>query len=135
MSDSQDEEMFAVQVLRYLDGLATPQDLSELKECLACQPGWRVRFVQLCRLHGELMELLAPERAALKEAAAPAGAGCRVPGQPVEPSAPTTDEPTVFGPGLEEFPGKPGKKDAADRATGDDDTVFLIWDSDPDTIS
>ncbi len=130
----QEEEMFAVQVLRYLDGLATPQDLSELKESLACRPGCRVRFVQLCRLHGELMELLAPERAALKAATAAAGAAGSVPSQPqegsrTEPSAPAASDFPLTVAGPEESLGRPN---AAERTT-EDDTVFLTWDSDPDT--
>ncbi len=63
------DEAFVVQVLRYLDGQATVQDLSELKEALATRPERRMLFVQLCRLQGELSELLAPRRAALTEAA------------------------------------------------------------------
>ena len=61
------DEAFVVQVLRYLDGQATVQDLSELKEALATRPERRTLFVRLCRLHGELSELLAPRRAALTE--------------------------------------------------------------------
>ena len=52
------DEVFAVQVLRYLDGQASVQDLSELKEALATRRECRAQFVQLCRLHGELSELL-----------------------------------------------------------------------------
>ena len=63
------DESFAVQVLRYLDGQATVQDLSELKEALATRPECRTLFVRLCRLHGELSELLAPMRAAATETA------------------------------------------------------------------
>jgi len=63
------DEVFAVQVLRYLDGQASVQDLSELKEALATSRECRAQFVQLCRLHGELSELLAPQRAAVTETA------------------------------------------------------------------
>jgi len=63
------DEPFVVQVLRYLDGQATVQDLSEMKEALATRPERRTLFVRLCRLHGELSELLAPQRAALTETA------------------------------------------------------------------
>jgi len=67
-----DDEAFAIQVLRYLDGLATVQDVSELKEALATRGECRALFVRLCRLHGELSELLAPQRAAaIKTAEAP----------------------------------------------------------------
>ncbi len=65
----QGDEAFAVQVLRYLDGAATLQDLSELKEALATRRDCRALFVRLCRLHGELNELLAPQRAAATETA------------------------------------------------------------------
>jgi anti-sigma factor RsiW len=58
-----------VQVLRYLDGQASVQDLSELKEALATDRERRAQFVRLCRLHGELSELLAPQRAAVTETA------------------------------------------------------------------
>jgi anti-sigma factor RsiW len=64
-----DDEAFVIQVLRYLDGLATVQDLSELKEALATRRECRALFVRLCRLHGELGELLAPQRAAATETA------------------------------------------------------------------
>jgi hypothetical protein len=63
------DEVFAVQVLRYLDGLASVQDLCEMKESLGARPECRALFVRLCRLHGELSELLAPERAAVTETA------------------------------------------------------------------
>ena len=63
------DEVFAVQVLRYLDGQATVQDLSELKEALATRRECRALFVRLCRLHGELNEMLAPQRAAATETA------------------------------------------------------------------
>jgi hypothetical protein len=66
---SQAGEDFAIQVLRYLEGRATVQDLSELKEALATRRECRTWFVQLCRLHGELRELLAPERAAATQTA------------------------------------------------------------------
>jgi anti-sigma factor RsiW len=64
-----DDEAFAVQVLRYLDGQATVQDVSELKEALATRGECRTLFVRLCRLHGELSELLAPLRATATETA------------------------------------------------------------------
>jgi hypothetical protein len=63
------DEVFAVQVLRYLDGQSSVQDLSELKEALATSRDARRQFVRLCRLHGELSEQLAPQRAAVTETA------------------------------------------------------------------
>jgi hypothetical protein len=78
-----EDEMFVVQVLLYLDGRATVQDLSELKEALATRPRCRTLFVRLCRLHGGLGELLAPLRAPVpKTAEAP---------HPAPPASPRGD--------------------------------------------
>ena len=135
------DEVFAVQVLRYLDGLATVQDLSELKEALATRRECRALFVRLCRLHGELNEMLAPQRAAATETAeAP---------QPARPASPRGDSESP--PGAAAQPAKadaPSAVSVADTAGGPDqapagdppgtvrppeDTVEIIEDSDEDT--
>jgi hypothetical protein len=108
-----DDEAFAVQVLRYLDGQATVQDISELKEALATRRDCRAAFVRLCRLHGELNELLAPERAAVTETAeAP---------HPARPASPRGD--TESPPGAAAQPAQadaPSAVSVADTAGGPD---------------
>jgi anti-sigma factor RsiW len=136
-----DDESFVVQVLRYLDGQATVQDLSELKESLATRPECRTLFVRLCRLHGELRELLAPQRAAATETAeAP---------HPARPASPRGDSESLPGAAaLPERTDAPSAVSVAEPAGGPDqlppdgtpgtvrppeDTVEIIEDSDEDT--
>jgi anti-sigma factor RsiW len=106
------DEAFVVQVLRYLDGRAAVQDLSELKEALATRPACRALFVRLCRLHGELSELLAPLRAATETAEAP---------HPARPASPRGDSesPPAAGP-LPARADAPSAVSVADRAGGPD---------------
>jgi hypothetical protein len=68
----QAEDAFAVLVLRYLEGLATPQEVGELNTALKSRPECRDLFVQMSRLHGGLSEVLAPRRAAERKKAGPA---------------------------------------------------------------
>ena len=135
-----DDEAFSVQVLRYLDGRATVQDLSELKEALATRPECRTLFVRLCRLHGELSELLAPLRAATETAEAP---------HPARPASPRGDSESP--PGADALPERtdaPSAVSLAEPARGPDqiptdgtpgtvrppeDTVEFIEGSDEDT--
>jgi hypothetical protein len=110
-----DDEVFITQVLRYLDGLATVQDLSELKEALATRHECRSLFVRLCRLHGGLGELLAPQRAAVTETAeAP---------QPARPASPRGDSES--SPGAAALPASadaPSAVSVTDTAGGPDRT-------------
>jgi hypothetical protein len=57
------DEAFTVLVLRYLDGHTTADDVAQLNRSLTSQAQARELFVHLCRLHGELSEALAPQRA------------------------------------------------------------------------
>lgn len=136
-----DDEVFAVQVLRYLDGQATVQDLSELKEALATRPACRTLFVRLCRLHGELCELLAPLRVAATETAgaalparppSPRGASESPPGAAAHPTA--ADAPpavSVAEPAGGSEP--PGPAAPPGRAASPDETIEYARDSDEDT--
>jgi anti-sigma factor RsiW len=136
-----DDESFVVQVLRYLDGQATVQDLSELKEALATRPECRTLFVRLCRLHGELSELLAPMRAAVTETAeAP---------HPARPASPRGDSESLPGAAaLPERTDAPSAVSVAEPARGPDqlptdgtpgtvrppeDTVEFVEDADDET--
>ena len=135
------DESFAVQVLRYLDGQATVQDLSELKEALATRPECRTLFVRLCRLHGELSELLAPMRAAATEtaeaphparSASPRGDSESLPGAAALPAR--TDAPSAVslaepagGPDHLPTDGTPG------TVRPPEDTVEFVEDADDET--
>ncbi len=88
------EEAFIGQILGYLDGTASPQDQSELKEALASRPALRPLFVSVIRLHGALTELLSPQRVALPSAvAAPPRSAPGEETPPTEPAHPPSDSP------------------------------------------
>ena len=137
-----DDEAFAVQVLRYLDGLATVQDLSELKEALATRRDCRAVFVRLCRLHGELSELLAPERAAATETAeaphparlaSPRGDTESPPGAAAHPAE--ADAPSAVS--VADTAGGPDQAPAGDppgKVRPPEDTTEYVEDSEGETM-
>lgn len=57
-------EAFSVLVLRYLDGVSTPDEVLEIKKSLVESSVCREAFAQTCRLQGELREAFAHQRAA-----------------------------------------------------------------------
>jgi hypothetical protein len=138
----QNDEAFAVQVLRYLDGLATVQDLSELKEALATRRDRRALFVRLCRLHGELSELLAPQRAAATETAeaphvarpaSPRGDSESPPGAAAHP-APADAPSAVSVAGTAGGPDRAPVGDPPDKVRPPEDTTEYVEDSDGETM-
>src|SRR2546426_922555 len=62
MSSLHDDDAFTELVLRYLDGLATSEERTALKEELGSNPDRRGLIVSICRLHGRLGEALSAER-------------------------------------------------------------------------
>jgi len=109
------EETFAAQVLRYLVGEATPQDLSELRDALSRLPERRTVFVRLCRLHGELTELLAPARVRARGTPPPAGS-----------TGPGEESPSRESPGAPE-------SGAGPEPPPEDDTAFHPRNEEEDT--
>jgi hypothetical protein len=59
-------EALTALVLRYLDGACSVEEVRRLKAVLADSAADRALFVQVCRLHGELHEAHAPQRARRK---------------------------------------------------------------------
>jgi hypothetical protein len=59
-------EALTALVLRYLDGACSAEEVRQLKATLADSAVDRALFVQVCRLHGELHEAHAPQRARRK---------------------------------------------------------------------
>jgi hypothetical protein len=64
------KEAFTVQVLRYLDGACSPEDIRHLKATLAGSVTYRELFVQVCGLKGNLLEAFAAKRAGMHQRAA-----------------------------------------------------------------
>src|SRR5262245_47908957 len=60
MSDLNDDA-FTELVLRYLDGLASPEERATLKAELESNPDRRSSVVSICRLHGRLGEALSAD--------------------------------------------------------------------------
>ncbi|HEV3085305.1 MAG TPA: hypothetical protein VGY66_36455 [Gemmataceae bacterium] len=67
---SEAKEAFTVQVLRYLDGACSPEEIRHLKETLAGGVSYRELFVQVCGLKGNLLEAYAAKRAGIHQRAA-----------------------------------------------------------------
>jgi hypothetical protein len=67
---SETKEAFTVQVLRYLDGACSPEEIRHLKETLAGSVPYRELFVQVCGLKGNLLEAYAAKRAGMHQRAA-----------------------------------------------------------------
>jgi hypothetical protein len=64
------KEAFTVQVLRYLDGACSPEEIRHLKQTLAGSVPCRELFVQVCGLKGNLLEAYAAKRAGMHQRAA-----------------------------------------------------------------
>ncbi|HEV3443474.1 MAG TPA: hypothetical protein VG099_02470 [Gemmataceae bacterium] len=64
------KEAFTVQVLRYLDGACSPEEIRHLKATLAGGVTYRKVFVQVCGLKGNLLEAFAAKRAGMHQRAA-----------------------------------------------------------------
>jgi anti-sigma factor RsiW len=62
----ENEGEFVALVLRYLDGLVTPDEVTRLSRELSSRSACRDLFVQLCRMHGLLNETLAPDAVTVK---------------------------------------------------------------------
>jgi hypothetical protein len=62
-----DTESRTVLMLRSLDGGASAREIASLKELLARDAASRQLFVDICQIHGGLLETYAPNRAALHE--------------------------------------------------------------------
>jgi hypothetical protein len=96
-----EQEAFVAQVLSYLDGGASPQDLSELKEVLASRPAFRLLFVQVCRLHGVLTGLLGRQPVKLPAIAARAEGAASPMGDVESGTAPSIAPEVQPGPASE----------------------------------
>jgi hypothetical protein len=59
-------EAFTVLVLRYLDAGCSAEEISRLKEFLTSSVAHRERFVQVCRMTGNLQEAFSTRRAELQ---------------------------------------------------------------------
>ena len=62
LTTSDELDVFAILALRYLDGECSTEEASALKAMLVEGDSHRELFVQLCRLHGDLHEMLAPTK-------------------------------------------------------------------------
>jgi hypothetical protein len=61
-----DVEAFTVLTLRYLDGGCSVEEIDQLKDALSAAAGsYDERFVDICRMQGELHEIYSSRRAAL----------------------------------------------------------------------
>lgn len=57
---------FTALALRYLEGLAVPEEVARLNSELLSRADCRSLFVRVCRLHGLLSETLGPRRVTIK---------------------------------------------------------------------
>jgi len=66
-TETRDElEALTVLTLRYLDGECSAEETKQLKGTLAASNSYGERFVEICRIRGELYEIYSSRRAALQ---------------------------------------------------------------------
>jgi hypothetical protein len=60
-------EAFTILALRYLDCACSVEEIAQLRGAVAGSAVYRMLFVQVCRMQGQLHEIYAPKRAALEQ--------------------------------------------------------------------
>jgi hypothetical protein len=104
-------EAMTVRMLRYLDRDCPAEEVQLLRDALTGSAVYRALFVQICRMHGELHEAYAPQRADRQRKAAPAARAAVAVGESPLPQLPT-DEDRAARPELPQEPSQPGAADA-----------------------